>query len=338
MISSKQIYRNFCKIEPSIPVFSKDWWLDAVCGKDNWNVVVVEKDGQIIASMPYYMVKRRGMRIITMPKLTQTMGPWLRPSNAKYANQLAEQKDLMTSLIEKLPSFDYFSQNFHFSITNWLPFYWQGFSQTTGYTYVLEDISDTKKKWDGMLPNIRTDIKKAQNRFGLKVCTDLGIDAFLTMNEQTFSRQGIKLPYSRNFVKRLDNACKEHNARRIFFAKDSDGRIHAAVYIVWDENSAYYLMGGSNYELRNSGANSLCMWKAIKFASTVTKVFDFEGSMIEPVERFFRAFGAQQMPYSQVSKINSPFVKIYQDIRSWGGMLQKLIRNRRTKKSPANDS
>ena len=186
-----------------------------------------------------------------------------------------------------------------------------------------------------MLPKIRTDIKKAQNRFCLNVCTDLGIDAFLTMNEQTFARQRMKLPYSRDFVKKLDNACKEHNARKIFFAKDMDGRIHAAVYIVWDENSAYYLMGGSNPDLRNSGANSLCMWEAIKFASTVTKAFDFEGSMIEPVERFFRAFGAKQKSYFQMSKINSPVVKIYRDIRSWRGVLQMFIRNRTTKKSSA---
>lgn len=335
---AKEKYRELCTTEPSIPIFSKDWWLDAVCGEDNWDVVLVEKGGQIIASMPYYIVKRRGMRIITMPKLTQTMGPWLRPSNAKYANQLAEQKDLMIALIQKLPAFDYFSQNFHYSITNWLPFYWKGFSQTTRYTYMLEEISDTSKIWDGMLPKIRTDIKKAQNRFGLQICTDLGTDAFLTMNEQTFTRQGMKLPYSKNFVKRLDKACKEHNARKIFFAKDMDGRIHAAVYIVWDENFAYYLMGGSDPDLRNSGANSLCMWEAIKFASTVTKAFDFEGSMIEPVERFFRAFGARQIPYFQVSKTNTPFVKIYQDIRSWGGMLKKLVRNRAINKSSVKES
>lgn len=333
MISSKQIYRNFCKTEPSIPIFSKDWWLDAICGKDNWNVVVVEKGGQIIASMPYYMRKRLGKDIFTMPRLTQTMGPWLRPSSAKYANQLTEQKNLMTALIQKFPPFDHFSQNFHYSVTNWLPFYWDGFSQTTMYTYVLEEINDTQKIWYGMLPKIRTDIKKAQSRFGLKVRTDIGIDVFLTMVEQTFARQGMKLPYSRNLVKKLNNECKKHNARRIFFAKDQDDRIHAAVYIVWDENSAYYLMGGSDPDLRNSGANSLCMWEAIKFASTVTKAFDFEGSMIESVERFFRAFGACQKPYFQVSKINSPFVKIYRDIRSWRGILQTLIRNRVKKKS-----
>lgn len=54
--------------------------------------------------------------------------------------------------------------------------------------------------------------------------------------------------------------------------------------------------------LRNSGATSLLMWEAIKFASTVSKKFDLEGSMLEPVERFFRGFGTVQKPYFTISK------------------------------------
>ena len=34
----------------------------------------------------------------------------------------------------------------------------------------------------------------------------------------------------------------------------------------------------------------------------MTGVFDFEGSMLRPVERFFRAFGGRQVPYLQVSR------------------------------------
>jgi hypothetical protein len=218
---------------------------------------------------------------------------------------LAEQKNLMTELINQLPLFDYFSQNFHYSITNWLPFYWQGFSQTTRYTYIIDELSDLTKVWDGLLPNIRTDIKKAQGRFGVKVSNDLGIDALLDVNELTFIRQGKQLPYGRELVKRLNEACAAHDARKIFFGRDEEGNIHAAVYIVWDDNSAYYLMGGGDPEFRNSGATSLCMWEAIQFAATVTKCFDFEGSMMEPVERFVRAFGAKQVPYFSITKTNS---------------------------------
>jgi hypothetical protein len=34
----------------------------------------------------------------------------------------------------------------------------------------------------------------------------------------------------------------------------------------------------------------------------VVSVFDFEGSMLRPVERFFRAFGGRQVPYLHVSR------------------------------------
>ena len=85
--------------------------------------------------------------------------------------------------------------------------------------------------------------------------------------------------------------------------------MHAALYLVWDERAAYYLLGGGDPELRNSGAHSLIMWEAIKHAATVSKTFDFEGSMVEPVERFFRAFGGRQVPYHRVTSINSRFLK-----------------------------
>lgn len=294
-------------------IFQKPWWLDATA-PGHWDEVVIKRRDEIAARLPYVLHnvlhKRYGYIYITMPRLTQTLGPCLRSSTAKYTKRLSQQKDLMFELIDGLPKYDYFCQNFHYSITNWLPFYWKGFQQTTRYTYVLEDITDKNKLWDGLMSNIKTDIKKAENRFHLEVKTDLGIDKFLDINELTFKRQNRKPSYSRNFVKRLDAACAAHNARKIFFAQDTAGQIHAANYIIWDENSAYYLMGGGDPEFRNSGASSLLMWEAILFATTVTQRFDFEGSMIEPVERFFRAFGARQVPYFQIIKDNKPLVTL----------------------------
>jgi len=172
----------------------------------------------------------------------------------------------------------------------------------TRYTYVVDDLTDPDKIWNGFRENIKTDIRKAEKK--LETISNSDIDTFLYMDELTFKRQGQKLPYSREFVKRLDNVLKERNARRMFFAVDSENRIHAATYIIWDEKSAYYLMSGSNPQLRNSGATSLLIWESIKFASKVTKKFDFEGSIMEPIERFFRAFGGNQMPYFQIMKKN----------------------------------
>jgi hypothetical protein len=312
----KESYRKLCETEPTIPLFSQAWWLDALAGESQWDVALVHKGNQIVATMPYVVRYRMGRLILGQPPLTQNLGPWLRETGGKQANRLSRQKDLMQKLIESLPHYSHFNMNWHHSQTNWLPFYWAGFTQSTRYTYRLPDLSDQKVIWDGLRENIRRDIRKAENRFGVRVRTDLSIIDFMHLQAQTFARQGMEMPDSPTVIQRLDNACQKRVRRQIFIAEDAEGKHHAGVYIVWDSTSAYYLMGGGDPSLRNSGAMSLCMWEAIKFASTVTNSFDFEGSMIEPIERFFRAFGAEQTPYFSISKTPSKCIKFAQCLRS----------------------
>ena len=307
---SKTLYREFCANEDLIPLFSKDWWLDAVVGMDGWDVALVFKDGKITASMPYVIKNRFGLKLCTLPDLTQYLGPWIKPSQAKYAKMLGQQKDIMTDLIEQLPRFDYFLQNWDYKQTNWLPFYWKGFEQTTNYTYVIDDMSSLDVVWSNFQEKIRTDIRKSTNRHNLIVLDNPSVDDFVQLNKKVYERKNIKVPYSEQTFFNLDKVCTQRNARKIFVAVDEDGKHHAGVYIVWDKNSAYYLLGGSDPELRNSGATSLCLWEAIRFASTVTKEFNFEGSMIEPVERFVRGFGAKQKLVFNISKTPSLLLRL----------------------------
>ncbi|UCE55991.1 MAG: GNAT family N-acetyltransferase [Desulfobacterales bacterium] len=300
-MNNKEKYKDFCRSEVNIPIFSQYWWLDAVCGHENWDAVIIEKGGLITATLPYMLVNKYGLCFITMPPLTKALGPWLRAYDGKIAAQYAHQKELFTKLIQSLPRFDYFCQNFHPMITNWLPFFWQGFKQTTFYTYVLDDLRDLQKIFNGFQGNARREIKKAEQRYKLHIRWDIDIDSFLDLYEMTFSRQKIPMPHSKEIVHRIDATCASRNARKIIGAEDAEGRLHAALYIIWDQHSAYYLMGGSEPNLRNSGAKSFCMWEAIKFASKVTQRFDFEGSMLQPVERFFRGFGAKQIPYFRIT-------------------------------------
>lgn len=312
----KGIYRRFCEEESSIPLFSQPWWLDVTAG-DNWRVALVQKGDTVAAAMPYTVKKRYGFVVLSQPKLTQTLGPWISKTNAKYAKCLAREKDLMTALVEQLPDYDHFSQNWHFQRTNWLPFHWLGFRQTTRYTYRIEQLNQKNEDdiWGDLQQNVRTDIKKARNRERLVVRDDLPLEVFWRLNKMVFERQNKPMPYDRAFVERLDKAAATHGCRKVLIAMDEQGRPHAGVYIVWDEQSAYYIMGGGDPALRNSGATSLCMWEAIKFASTVTSSFDFEGSMLEPVERFFRAFGAIQTPYFNLTHTPSRLFKVFQGWR-----------------------
>ncbi|MUK39981.1 GNAT family N-acetyltransferase [Aliivibrio fischeri] len=319
MYNMKNKYRKLCETEKSIPLFNQAWWLDSVCGEDNWDVCLVEKGNNIIASMPYYIKSKYRLKISTQPPLTQFLGPWIKQTDVKYSKKLGQEKDILKTLFSKHPKVHNFQQNWNHVNSNWLPIYWLGYNQSTRYTYRINNLSDLDNVYKNTLANIKTDIKKASNKYLLAIKTDLPFSDFFKLNQLTFSRQSMVMPYTEEFVSSLINKAKLRNQAKWFIAQDSDGRNHAGVLIVWDENSAYYLMGGGDPELRNSGATSLCMWEAIKFSATVTKSFDFEGSMLEPVERFFRAFGAEQTPYFSISKTNSKILKVR-------NVLKELIR------------
>lgn len=310
---NKEKYRIYCEKCSDIPIFSQAWWMDAVCGEHNWDVLLVEKNGEIIASMPYYMRKKYGLKIITQPKLTQTNGIWIKyPSSQKYVKKISYEREIISNIIKQLEQlkFDYFCQNFYYKFTNWLPFYWKSYNQTTRYTYRIYDLSDLQKIWNSFNDNVRNKIRKAEKILTVKE-DDLTIEEFFEINSMTFTRQGIEIPYSLEFLKRLHSACKQHNACKILYAVDDKQQIHAAIYLVWDNSTTYYLMAGENPELRKSGANNLLIWHAIRHASNVSEAFDFEGSMIETVEEFVRSFGGIQTLYFQIYKMSRRMQMLY---------------------------
>ncbi len=290
---------------PGLGLFRQAWWLDATAGERGWGEVRIDEGARPVALLRFAVRKRLGFTCLQMPPLTQTLGPWFAPLEGKPGQVLAREKELVDRLVAELPPHDWFAQNLSPANTNWLPWHWHGFAQTTRYTYALDLARGEEALWDGLLPKVRTDVRKATARSGLAVRSDLGIDAFIGVQRLTFARQGMAVPLSDELVKRLDAACSQRDCRRMFFAVDAQGRVHAAAYLVWDAERAYYLMAGGDPALRNSGAASLVLWEAIRFAAGVVPTFDFEGSMMEPVERFVRGFGAIQVPYHRISRAPS---------------------------------
>jgi lipid II:glycine glycyltransferase (peptidoglycan interpeptide bridge formation enzyme) len=204
--------------------------------------------------------------------------------------------------MEQLGDTASFHQNFHENFTDWLPFCWQGFTQTTRYTYVLEDLSDLNILWNNVRQKAKTEIRKAQ-KLGIQIRDDLDIEQFSEVIRKTFARQTLTPSSSNDFVCRLDAACSKHVGRKIFAGVDPQGRVHAAVYVAWAGNTAYTPMGGGDPELRQSNAYRLACWEAMMFASSIARRFDFMGSMLPQVEPTFRGFGAKQVPYFSIAKI-----------------------------------
>jgi len=298
-------YILFCKTEEDLPIFMQYWWLDNVAWKWNWNVIIVEKWWYIKAIFPYCKTKRFNIfKWLSSPKLTQFLWPYIKyPKWQKYSTRLSYEKKILNEIIKQIPKYDYFDQSFSSDITNWLPFYWKWYKQTTRYSYVIDDISIENLEKD-----FETDIRRRRrkaNKCGVRVLESKDIKKFYELNKKTFIRQNIKIPYNFEFVNKLYNACLKNNSCKIYFAKDSDDNIIAGNLLVYDKNTVYYLMWGIDPNKKDLGGMDVVQFESIKFALKNNKKFDFEGSMIENIERYFRSFGSIQKSYFRISKINS---------------------------------
>jgi hypothetical protein len=310
MNKHKEIYRDLCRKKRDIPLFMQADWLDVVCGDNNWQVALAQDDqNSVIAAWPYYMQSWHGLEAITMPMLTPFTGIWMSidqslPTRKKY--QLEEE--VLDKLISQLPPHKSFEQRFHYTMQNWLPFYWNGYKQQTRYTFEY-NTCDFQKIYNGFGQKLQTNINQASKSFIIKEYSDLPV--MYDLIREVFSSRKKPMPYSYTFLEGIDTLLDKKNQRQMYFAMNEHNEAVAGVYIVWDSTTAYYLLSGRNEHTGNKSVNALLLWHSIREASNRGLRFNFEGSMLPGVYQFFRGFGAERKSYYFVSKYRS-FARIKQ--------------------------
>jgi len=309
MSDNKSIYKQFCEEEKNVPLFLKYKWFDAMYSDEEWSVSVAHKGGNVQGFLPYVVTKKKGFTIITPQFLSPYQGVYFNyPTDQKYANRLGFEKEVINELIEQLPAMNAFKQNFLPQFTNWLPFQWKGYKQTTRYTYIINDLSDKEVIFSNFKDNIRREIRKAEKALVVKEGDD--IELMFRMKQDVYEANKEDYPIPLGKLKNVFDYCQQNNCGELLVAKDNDGNIHSILLYVWDNQSAYYLHGVTALGFKTTGSMSLLLWEAIQRSATKTKAFNFEGSMVEPIERYFRAFGGIQTPYFQISKTDSKILKL----------------------------
>ena len=289
-------------------IFMQPWWLDTVA-TDCWKDIRVEKGGQIFARWPIIRKKEKGFTFITMPVLTQKLGPWIQESGGKQESLHRNERSLLQELISKLPKFDKFVYNLNEDITNYLPFVWAGFTQQSLTSFRFIYPFKSEEVWSELRSSVRRLIKRADE--SLTVDTNVSVKELFTMISLTFERQAKKTPYSEQLLQKL---CKEaFNRKRatILGARDSDGKLHAAHLFIHDDETTYYLAGGFDADSEIPGAVNLILWNGIKEAEKRNNSFDFEGSSIESIEYFFSSFGAKPIHFHNIQGVSMRFAPIY---------------------------
>ncbi len=300
-----QLYKNQSQI-----LFNRTYWLDAVC-EGEWDIITAwDKKQQPVAFLPVHHRKYMGFKLLVNPPLTQFLHlVFLLPQESKLTKRMEQHHQAQLSIISQLPDFDYFDMNFDISYQNWLPFYWKGFHQTVRYTYLIDkNRVPAEKLFEMFRENIRRQVKKASDTLTVKEIEDT--DVFYEILHSTFAHHGKKAPFSKALITRVFQHCKPHKSIQLLAATDAKDEIYGVIMIGKDDRYHHYLAGGSEARYRNSGVMSLLLYSAAKQALENGKDFNFEGSMIESIEYFFRSFGSVQTPYTRLVKYNNRIFSI----------------------------
>ncbi len=313
-MTAKERYKILCETEGSrIPLFLQYWWMETVCHGKEWDVALVLDGDRIAAAWPYLLRHRAGLRYVLQPQLTPYNGPYYcyPLSAATLLKRRSFERAAAQQLIEQLRGLrlDFFRQNFSPLVTDWLPFYWQGFSQTTRYTYRLPDISNPDALFNGTLKASRR--KRIRQLLPqVHLVEDNDVEAFVQLRERYWQLRGRQDVVGSAMVRRVCQTALDCGQGKLLSLRDSEERTLATKFIVYDEGCAYSLMSAKAATATHLNIMDVLTWLAIRHMAAYSKAFDFEGSMDYNIGHFYSEFGAEQVPFFSIEYSSNPLFRL----------------------------
>lgn len=286
----------------ALPLFLREEWR-AIVGDGYERLAVLNEDGKALAAFNLHRTRRAGLRLISHPAFNPHCGLWRRPQAKNPAKAVGEAKKLHTTLAEYMLAQDGMVHlAFPPEETDLQPWAWKGFKVVAQWTYRIDLGQGLPTIRAGYEDKQRNAIKKGLA--GGTVETTDDPDRVLNAVRSTFARKG----------KGLDEATTSALLRAFLkpglgfaFVTVENGKDSAAAFCAHAAGTCYYLLGGVDKAHASNGAGAMAVDACIGQAHALgLPIFDFEGSMLPEVERYFRTFGGTPTPYFTVNR--APFL------------------------------
>jgi len=293
-------------------IFHTTAWTSLV-GKGLKRVGVFSKSDELVAGFHYFRSGPAFARYLRNPPCTPMCGPFLRCSAKNPVAVLELRRNVLTALASFLrrPEFALISLSLGRDIDDALPFVWSRFKVVPRYTYLIDLRQSRNARMGSMSVARRNDLSKA-TRDGL---------AAVQANDYRVVRELVRDGFIRNGLGGNDELldaifgqfAKPENCYGFVTMRNDEPL--AAAFVIHDKRTAYYILGGYRATNGHHGAGALALANAIEHAAELgLEVFDFEGSMIPAIERYFRGFGGKLHSYFTVNRAWLPLelmLKLY---------------------------
>lgn len=296
----------FCeKAEPSIGVFGSKKWL-SVYGNNLTLMGIYKDEHQLIGGFYFLNTKKYGFTFLKLPPYTPHCGLFFLSDSKNSSSVNNFTKEIMNEVCA------FFSSQksaltvlaFPSNIIDFQPFIWSKYKVIPNYTYrinlekPLEDIISNfdSKNRNVISKAIKEDVLVTENTLTKETLFQFFVDSLNATNANIYKEELKNI-----FLKFSDHS----NSFSMVAYKNKE--LLGVVFCIFDKNTCYYLLGGINKKSGVQGVNNLLIQKSIERSKELgCKIFDFEGSMLKGVEKFFRSFGPELVPYFTVNKASLP--------------------------------
>jgi hypothetical protein len=286
-------------VEKCGSVFNQPAWLSLY---DSLHVNgIYNLNNELIGAFNVYSAKKFGVTYYLVPPYS--------PSNALFfvnpaesnANRISFEKAIHEAISNYFLALkgSLIISAFPPEIIDTQAYFWSKFKVIPNYTYRLVLNKTEEQLFDNLTSEKRKSIRKAQkDNVTVKLCEDYKLVKQLVL--KTFDRKNKTVS-----VEFLDKILFNYanNANSFAFVAYINNTPTACTFCVHNGKTSYYLFGGYDESNKHHGAGPSCMWQAILYARNLgVKIFDFEGSMLQEVEKYFREFGGDLVPYYTIQK------------------------------------
>ena len=270
----------------SLP-YAYSWYLDAVCSK--WMALVI---GEYETVMPLPIGRKWGMRYVYQPLFCQQLGVFYK----RRSDSILEQ--LIDMAIRKFV-FVNLNLNYDNHLAS-LPAKNQSKKKNLILALSGKHNAVQKEYSDNTLRNIKKG-QKAGLKFeegdnkDFQVFTDFYIQ-HTALKDKTFKTKHGK------YLHRLTQQFTMHDCGKLYIVRTPEGEVCAGVIVVENTNRIIHLVPASNeYARQNGGMHYLVDSVLAQYAGS-DRVYDFEGSSVDSIARFYQGFGAIEEPFYLLSK------------------------------------
>ena len=299
---------EFLLLSPQGAVYAHPAYMDVVA--PGWQAIEVWQDHTLVAIMPLLVKSKAGMTYALQPAFCQYWGIFFGPDkDSGNYKHFSTRKKIVKAALEAIPSsIRWFLNGFAPEFDYPHPFHWAGYALKTRYTYRLNlgiGAAALEKAYDG---DTRYDIRKAaSNGLDVKTCDD-GAELLRLIEANHTSGKFLLKPDEITKLKALIPVLFKEKLGFLLEVHNAQGQVIASGLFGNFAGKTAYLMSAQSPEGTSQGAMTLLLDFAIKKSATSSRVFDFEGSMIEGIEGFFRGFGGAPVPYLTIEKNQLPLL------------------------------